>query len=218
MSDPHRLLPSLASTDSGSGLAAQDLWRAARSLAEDPRRGVLGQPGFAWMPDLVDAVRRRGSNWVAAPAGVSVQMEGGARDNLVVVGALDAARLLITVRGSGNVVWIGGSRKFAGRITVAGRDNLFFAGAGVTCNAGHFVLRSHARSILIGEDSMLSFDVKVRCSDMHGIFDVATGEQVNPAQSVLIGPHVWLGEEVVVLKGVEVGAGAVVSARALVSA
>ena len=95
---------------------------------------------------------------------------------------------------------------------------LFRSGVGATCNSGHFVLRSHARSILIGEGSMLSFDVKVRCSDMHGIFDVATGEQVNLAESVRIGPHVWLGEEVAVLKGVDVGAGSVVGARALLSA
>ena len=198
--------------------AAQVLWQAALSRSEDPGRARVGQTGHGWTPALLGGVRRRGRNLIRVPSGVSVQMDEGARDNLVVVGPIEVARLLITVQGSGNVVWIGGGRKFAGRITVAGRDNLFHAGVGATCNTGHFVMRSQRRSILIGEGSMLSFDIKVRCSDMHGIFDVETGEQLNPAESVCIGPHVWLGEEVIVLKGAEIGAGAIVGARALVSA
>jgi serine acetyltransferase len=36
-------------------------------------------------------------------------------------------------------------------------------------------------------------------------------------ESTCIGPHVWLAHDVLVMKGVEIGAGSVVGARSLVS-
>jgi acetyltransferase-like isoleucine patch superfamily enzyme len=54
-------------------------------------------------------------------------------------------------------------------------------------------------------------------SDMHPIFDRASGQRLNPAQDIEIGDHVWLGTRVLVLKGARIGDGAIVGAGSIVS-
>lgn len=70
--------------------------------------------------------------------------------------------------------------------------------------------------VSIGDDVMIAGSVKIRGDDGHPIFDVSTGKRVNPAQNILIGDHVWLGIESMILGGATIGDGSVVGARALV--
>lgn len=43
------------------------------------------------------------------------------------------------------------------------------------------------------------------------------GERLNYARPVVIGNHVWIGSEVLILKGSTIGDGSVIGARALVA-
>ena len=54
-------------------------------------------------------------------------------------------------------------------------------------------------------------------SDMHSIVDIASGRRTNPAASIALGDHVWVGEGALVLKGVKIGADSVIGARAVVT-
>lgn len=67
-------------------------------------------------------------------------------------------------------------------------------------------------AIIIGDDCMLSYDIVIRNSDGHPIFDLDTDEQLNKPKGIVhIEPHVWIGEQVNILKSVTVGACSILS-------
>ena len=72
-------------------------------------------------------------------------------------------------------------------------------------------------SITIGRDCMISTLVYLSVSDIHPIYDRTTGERINPAASITIGDHVWLGLRSMIMKGARIESGAVVAAGSIVS-
>ncbi|NOI60388.1 acyltransferase [Vibrio coralliilyticus] len=68
--------------------------------------------------------------------------------------------------------------------------------------------RENGIKLKIGEGSMLSRNVKIMTSDGHNI--TKDGKRINSAQSIEIGPKVWLTDNVTVLKGVTVGEGSII--------
>jgi acetyltransferase-like isoleucine patch superfamily enzyme len=64
---------------------------------------------------------------------------------------------------------------------------------------------------------MFSSGIPIRTSDGHAVFNIETKEIINLRKSVLIEPHVWIGENVIVLKGARIGRGSIIGARSIVS-
>jgi len=71
--------------------------------------------------------------------------------------------------------------------------------------------------VFIGDDAMFSQSVVIRTADPHLIFDCESGQRINPTKPVIIGDHVWLGQEVNVLKGVTIGSGSILAAGAMIT-
>lgn len=71
--------------------------------------------------------------------------------------------------------------------------------------------------IRIGRGCLFS-NVEIRTSDMHSIVDLVSGDRINPAKSVVVEDHVWLGESVTLYKGVTIGNGSVVGGHSVVTA
>jgi acetyltransferase-like isoleucine patch superfamily enzyme len=72
-------------------------------------------------------------------------------------------------------------------------------------------------SLEIGNDVLFADGVYITTSDMHSIIDAQTGERLNRSQDVVISDHVWLGMNVIVLKGTHIGHGSIIGASSLVS-
>ena len=77
------------------------------------------------------------------------------------------------------------------------------------------------KRLYIGNNSIISFKVHIMDSDAHKIAEF--GEDVNQiseddvTQEIVIGDHVWIGANSVILKGVKIGKGAVVGAGSVVT-
>lgn len=99
---------------------------------------------------------------------------------------------------------------------IRGDGGVIRIGPGTTFNQVGLSMHE-AGEIDIGGDCMFSTDVHMDPSDMHPIFDRATGERLNPPQDIHIGDHVWLGERVLVLKGARIGSGTIVGAGSIVT-
>ena len=71
--------------------------------------------------------------------------------------------------------------------------------------------------VTIGNNCLLSFSIDIRTSDSHSIIDVATDKKINHAKNISIGNHVWIGEHVIILKGVAINDDSVVAAGSVVT-
>ena len=79
-------------------------------------------------------------------------------------------------------------------------------------------LRSEGPGISIGRDVLIGYGVHVYDSDFHAVDPRARAEAHTPRTAkVKIGDNAWIGANAMVLKGVEIGAGAVVAAGSIVT-
>ncbi|WP_254789998.1 acyltransferase, partial [Vibrio cholerae] len=62
---------------------------------------------------------------------------------------------------------------------------------------------------------MFSRNVKLMTSDGHDI--LRDGKRINPAKSIYIGSHVWLADNVTILKGVDIGSGSIIGINSTVT-
>ncbi|MCC8060603.1 MAG: acyltransferase [Clostridiales bacterium] len=116
-----------------------------------------------------------------------------------------------------------GNRVFIERDCVANELDIWVSDGG-TVNIGHnthFSGKTHlacieGKTIEIGERCLFSTDIVFRTGDSHSILDM-NGVRINPAADIHIGDHVWLGQQVTVLKGANVSSECVVGTGALIT-
>jgi acetyltransferase-like isoleucine patch superfamily enzyme len=149
-----------------------------------------------------------------SPTPYSLTIEGD--DNTVLIGAGTRLATNLTVRGVGNRVEIGEACHLHGFINVLCSSARLAIGSRTTMVQGSIQLHEPGE-IVFGEDCMISSQVYVSLSDIHPIYDTATGERINPAASVHVGNHVWAGLRCMILKGSRIGDGTIVAAGAIIA-
>lgn len=125
-----------------------------------------------------------------------------------------ASELNFDVRGRGSVfisdnICLGG-------VTIVADNGYVEIGDDTTINGAMFRAHEDCR-IRVGVDCMFGSEVTGDTTDFHAIFDKTTKRLMNAAENVLIGDHVWIGNEVSILKGCKIGSGAIIGRRALVT-
>lgn len=76
--------------------------------------------------------------------------------------------------------------------------------------------------ICLGEDCMVSRRVSIQSNDGHDIFDVRTGQNTNAtveiskSRKIIIGSHVWIGQDATVLYNTNIGDGSIIGTKSLV--
>ena len=96
------------------------------------------------------------------------------------------------------------------------RDAVLEIGAGTNAY-GLRVWVSEERRMTIGQRCLFSEGVTMRTTDHHSIFEIATLKLLNEPADLAIGDYVWVNQDVGVLKGVTIGTGAIIGAKALVT-
>jgi acetyltransferase-like isoleucine patch superfamily enzyme len=144
-------------------------------------------------------------------------------------------------KGKKNTVILGSQSKLVGSINFNGQDNfVFFQGNSpypigslidirFNSNANTLAVKEKftsngllcvlngATSITIGRDVMIAQNVSIYSTDMHAIISLDSGEVINSSSDVTIGDHVWLGKDVMITKGLNIGSGAIIGAKSLVT-
>lgn len=86
-----------------------------------------------------------------------------------------------------------------------------------TIEEAHFGITEPNSHVIIGEDCMFSSGIKILTGDSHSIIDVISNKRINYAENVMISNHVWVGADVIILKGAAIAAGSIVATRAVVT-
>ena len=90
-----------------------------------------------------------------------------------------------------------------------------------TLTFGHdVVLGAHSliycqKSISFEEQVLTSWNCQFMDSDTHDIFDLATGESKPNCQEIIIGSHVWIGNNVAINKGTHIVSNTIVASHSL---
>lgn len=126
--------------------------------------------------------------------------------------------LRIILKGNNNKVKVGNNCLFqqTNTIYVQGDGNRVEAGDDVIFGRNVSIVLAEGTKCSIGSGCRFANGVRIRTSDQHFIFD-ESGERINQAKDVCIGEHVWLGDSVIVMKGVTIGEGSVVGMDSMVT-
>lgn len=123
--------------------------------------------------------------------------------------------LTLQFTGSGAELRIGPGCKLTGRIFLS-------SGAKVTIGARTIIHGAafhmyEGGEVSLGEQCLFSHGISIRPSDAHKIFDLESGERINPPAPIRIGAHVWVGEQVSIMKGSIIPDGCIVGIGSIVT-
>jgi len=177
----------------------------------------------------------------AALAALGIHVDGGGQGNTILLAdtrgghnlrirfgghaggvvALGAGCLLagsIGFEGNGHLLVCNGRGSLHFTATFRNDEGALFFGRNFTVNGAECLVEGPRRSIIVGDDAMVSYRVQLRTSDSHGIVSLDDpSAALNPPASILIGPHVWIGADTVLGRGVSVGRGAIVALGTIVT-
>ncbi|MFM4712369.1 hypothetical protein ACEUEC_13640 [Aeromonas veronii] len=138
----------------------------------------------------------------------------GKNNTLVVSDDASPSDLLINFDCDNGRCEIGRTR---GRFNIRiGQDSTVIICDDVSTTQRCFISAAEGSTVNIGKDCMISVGVSIRTDDSHAIFDVESGLRINISQDVIIGNHVWIGQEVAILGGTSIGDGSVIGFRSVV--
>jgi hypothetical protein len=204
----------------------------------------IGKPGFA--PPVINTPEFIEVSDLTLPRldQLGVKIVGPFVEGNVVVVDKDMPRLTVTINFHGcgrNIVVLDRDCRLRGSMSLQGNENVVVIGASCAGQDLHITayLRYHAaalvlgaggsspplhlwiegpeRSIQIGDEFLFSWGIWLRTADGHSIIDLEAGKVVNSSRSIVIGPHVWLGQDVLVMPGAQIGGGSIVGARSVVT-
>ena len=122
----------------------------------------------------------------------------------------------ISFRRSDSQVTFGNNAMYRGRMSLGLGCSITF-GRGIYWGPGGYITTAEGASITFGDDLLVSENCSVRADDSHPIYDGLSGERINPSKDIIVGSHVWIGVDVLLMPGSVVGNGSVLGARSMVT-
>jgi acetyltransferase-like isoleucine patch superfamily enzyme len=140
-------------------------------------------------------------------------------NNFVFLGhGCSTRNLRIAFRGNNNVAFVGPyASTGAVSANIDGTGSIFYVGAFTTVGSMTVMLTGPNGAIVIGDFCMLSSRIIASNSDGHAIYDAASGARINFNKDVMVDDHVWIGRDVRLSKGAEIGSDSIIAQSAVVS-
>lgn len=104
-----------------------------------------------------------------------------------------------------------------GAFRFEGSDCEILIGENTTVSSASFQAIESNRKIIVGNDCMFSMGIDVWTSDFHSIINCKNGKRINEPKDVIIGNHVWVGANALLLKGITLGNNCIIAAGSIVT-
>ena len=123
----------------------------------------------------------------------------------------------IVIYGNNNTIDIGENSSLnKGDICIENDNNTLLIGNNsVLCGETHIAVIEGTK-VIIGDNCMLSSKIVFRTGDSHSVIDI-NGNRINPSKNITIGDHVWIGQDVKILKGVNISNDTVIGTGSIVT-
>lgn len=164
-------------------------------------------------------------NKIDAPKGIRIVLESAVGNAVIKVDktVVFSGSTKIKVLDSFVEIKIGADCRFAPNSNIAARGNSKIT-IGEKCTFGEslFIRACQSSVVNIGNDNMFSLNVNIYSGDGHAVFDVETGERTldiineNPKNSTILGDHVWVGLNAMILGSTNIGRSSIIGAGAVV--
>ena len=168
----------------------------------------------AWADDRGNVIEYDG------PPRTDVAVTFGGSNNRLVVDArakIAPGAWNFTFSSNNGLIKLGAGPRLIRPSVRVGEDARVLIGRNVNSTGKVIITAAEGATVRIGRGGLIASQVEIRADDAHAIFDVRTGQRVNHSRDIVIGPHVWLAGQVVVLGGVTIGEGSVVGVGSVVT-
>jgi len=156
----------------------------------------------------------------AHPVG-KVQVSASGEEGLLVIDNADwrgQFHAVIRLKGSRCTVAVCGLEGVTANLTdifLRSAEQVLFWGFGASAVQARIEMEGAGRVLVVGDDALISSGVWIRNHDMHGIHDLKTMSLMNSPCDTIVERHVWLGQDVALMRCPRIGAGSIVAARGL---
>lgn len=120
-------------------------------------------------------------------------------------------------RGDNSIVYICGTQDTITLDVKIYNNSVFYVGKEIWINKGIKIVISEQTNVFFGNDCLISYDTCIRTGDPHLVYDCKNHERINHSKSLYVGDHVWIGQNVMLLKGTKIGSGSIIGAMSLVT-
>lgn len=128
----------------------------------------------------------------------------------------------IMFRGDNSVVYLSKNcHKYFLSCHIFSHSCIFF---GMNCYMSNNYLKglmtlyaAEGQNIIVGRDGLFSYNVIIRTTDHHSVYDCYSKTRSNFSKSIIIGDHVWIGEGALILKGCKIGSGAIIGEKSVLA-
>jgi len=134
----------------------------------------------------------------------------GKNNKILVEHQIKISKTKIVIKGDNNTLHVKEGAKINGSfLEIVGDNCTIIIGKNSIIGEGCYLSAKEKNiTLTIGNDCMLSRNAKLMTSDGHPIFQ--DGKIINSAKDITLGTKVWIADDVVILKGVEIGSNSVV--------
>jgi acetyltransferase-like isoleucine patch superfamily enzyme len=133
---------------------------------------------------------------------------------LIICRSVNPVRLALW--GEGSFIHIG-RKNYLPKVTFACGEAAIFCGDNIQATCELEVNARNGGLVFFEEDDLIATRVQCHTDDMHSICDFKTGKRINKyGGRIMIGKHVWLGLEALLLGDTVLGNNSIVGARSVV--